>query len=1123
MDQQINRAARELHSWNGIAVIGAGASLRAGFPLTPQLQALLWKAVDADEAIRRGLAARFDRPVTVAKNLIGNDPVLTPAAEDAVLRSLTARHEYQHGFARLNNERVATPSPAHDALAELLHRRVIECVISLNWDTLLEAAYQRRYGRLLRADGHWLYKPHGDAADPDSTWVLPTGGGSIPDIIIQRARALLEEDRPRALLIVGYSESDEEVVTKLIEPLADHWPVIRVGPSATGELAVPFSAERALPSITRAIYPDRDEVPGWEYVTFDNQHDLVQAFLGWRLGPADVVACPRLPEVALVKRQLNLTNSAVILGESGSGKSITAYHAAFDLCQQGWEVLRLAQQDCPTDELLAAVAALPTRSVLVVDDAQALDPRLPRQLLERACDRLAVVVVSTNDMPIPGGGVRIIGERAVATIAADLGRRPETFAAVRKLDSRIGEGYLDLSLEDRLADAAQNATPWQFNFVLTGGERRAYRVAVDLHTSDRADLLLAAVAARQIVLLDASVPRTWLEAVARALGRDSAWVERALDLLRKHEAIIGDGPWRCPHVRFAAVALQHVCTQNYRQLGDLTILLRLAMLHEAPPLRGVFLLLDSLHGAPQLRTQPTGTLVNGATLTYLLERCWAARSGLERGGAALALEQLWQWQPECVAALEAHTALLGRWLEDVTGDAAYGLAELLSSLVQTRRALTEAICEHADPRAVAGALTRATWSDAHMSGALTQATWSDAHMWGYLLRRLAAAASRDWTRRLAAALDRPALRSLVRDMAPSNVAQFEELAMGVAVLGADPDGALSLELVDMAIPTMARALNTTPAETFTQIRDIVWFILGYAPGAFRQRGPSPTQRRVAQRLARTIDPAVVARAIPLGHRREWEIYSQILAFLREVSPQQARQVAVAIDFVALDEATRGLWEQLPSELVALIRVLTMLPGWEPSRSWISRHADEFGRVDPILAAIAPEAVVGRLRAGLPLHLARGSDAFVDWQEPTAVLAALAGVDQTIAAQVADTNYLAIAKGFSTLQANTCEDLALFVAVLRVVAPVVLTKVLQAVDPINAERAWAERLRGGAVERQAAAALLGVIAPGPNPLDPLASVADRLRRRFPRASRTQADDRVIADISEAIGSQAGRIA
>jgi len=1110
MDHQIGRAARELHSWNGVAIVGAGASLRAGFPLTPQLQALLWRAVDADEDVRKGLAARFGRPATAAKSLIGHDPVLTSAAEVAVLHNSVARRVYQHGFARLNDERVVTPSPAHDALAELLHRRVVECVISLNWDTLLEAAYRRRYGRPLRADGHWLYKPHGDAANPDMAWTLPTEGGSIPDAIIQRVRTLLDEDRPRALLIVGYSESDEEVVTKLIEPMSGQWPVIRVGPSAAGELAVPFSAERALPEITRAIYPDRDEVPGWEYATFDNQHDLVQALLGWRLGPMDVAVCPRLPEVTLVKRQLNLTNSAVILGESGSGKSITAYHAAFDLCQQGWEVLRLAQQDRPTDELLAAVAALPTRSVLVVDDAQALDPRLPRQLLERACDRLAVVVVSTNDMPIPGGGVRIVGERAVATIAADLGRRrPETFAAVRKLDSRIGEGYLDLSLEDRLADAAQNATPWQFNFVLTGGERRAYRVAVDLHTSDGADLLLAAVAARQIVLLDASVPRTWLEAIARALGRDTAWVERALELLRKHEAIIGDGPWRCPHVRFAAVALQHVCTQNYRQLGDLTILLRLAMLHEAPPLRGVFLLLDSLHWAPQLRAQPTGTLVDGATLTYLLERCWAARSGLERGGAALALEQLWQWQSECVAALEAHTALLGRWLEDVTGDAAYGLAELLSSLVQTRRALTEAICEHADPRAVAGALTRATWPDAHM--------------WGYLLRRLAAAASSPWTRRLAVALDRPALRSLVRDMAPSNVAQFEELAMGVAVLGADPDGALSLELVDMAIPAIARALNTTPAETFAQIRDIVWFILGYAPGAFRQRGPSPTQRRVAQRLARTIDPAVMARAIPLGHRREWEIYSQMLAFLREVSPERARQVAVAIDFVALDEATRGLWEQLPSELVALIRVLTMLPGWEPSRSWISRHADELGRVDPILAAIAPEAVVGRLRAGLPLHLARGSDAFVDWQEPTAVLAALAGVDQTIAAQVADTNYLAIAKGFSTLQANTCEDLALFVAVLQVVAPVVLTKVLQAVDPINAERAWAERLRGGAVERQAAAALLRVIAPGPNPLDPLANVADRLRRRFPRASRTQADDKVISDIREAIGSQAGRIA
>jgi len=1097
MDQQIGRAAHELHSWNGIAVIGAGASLRAGFPLTPQLQALLWRAIDADETSRRELAALFGRPETTAKSLIGDDPALIRAAEAAVIRSPSARHVYQHGFARLNDERVGKPSPAHDALAELLHRRVVECVISLNWDTLLEAAYQRRYGRPLRADGQWLYKPHGDAANPDIAWTLPSEGGSISDAIVHRARALLEEDRPRALLIVGYSESDEEVVNKLIGPLSGQWPVIRVGPSATGKLSVPFPAEEALPAITRAIYLDRDEVPGWEYVTFDNQHDLLQALLGWRLGPADVKACPKLPEAARVTQLLHLTKSAVILGESGSGKSITAYHAAFSLCQQGWEVLRIAQQDRPTDELLAAIEALPTRSVLVVDDAQALDPRLSRQLLERARDQMAVIIVSNNDMPIPGGDVRIINERAVATIAADLGRRrAETFAAVRKLDSRIGEGYLDMALEDRLADAAQSATPWQFSFVLTGGERRASRVAADLHTSDRADLLLAAIAARQLVLLDASVPHTWLETAARALGRDAAWVERSLELLRTQKAIIGDGPWRCPHARFAAVALQNVCTQNYRQVDDVILLLRLAMLQDAP-LHGVFLLLDSLHWAPQLRGQRTGNLVDTATLTYLLAQCWAARSAVERGGAALALEQLWQWQPDCMAALEAHSTLVGRWLEEVTGDVAYGLGELLGSLVQTRRDLTEAICEQADPCAVASALTHATWSDAHL--------------WGYLLRRLTGTAPEEWSQRLAAALDRSALRSLIKDIMPANLSQFEQLAMGIASLDTDPNAALSLELVDMAIPIMASAFNTTPTDTFTHIREIVWFVLGYMPGFLRQRSPSPTQKRIAQRLAQAIDPAIVARSISLGHRREWEICSQILAFLRETFPERAKQVAVAIDFVALDEATQGLWEQPPSELVGLIRVLTMLPRYEPSRSWISRHADELGRVAPILAAIAPEAVIGRLRAGMPLHFAHAADAPLDnWDEASAVLAALAGVDRGLAAQVADDNHHAIASGFSALQTNTCAPLPLFIALLREVAPAVLERVLQALDPVNAERLWAERLRGSAVERQAAAALLHEAT---SIAGPLADVANRLRRRFPRASQVLDSNTTIAAIIE----------
>ena len=72
-----------------------------------------------------------------------------------------------------------------------------------------------------------------------------------------------------------------------------------------------------------------------------DSEELGRALAGERLGPKDVTACPRLPEVNTVGRQLAVINSAIIVGASGCGKSITAYQSAYDLHQGGWEVLRL--------------------------------------------------------------------------------------------------------------------------------------------------------------------------------------------------------------------------------------------------------------------------------------------------------------------------------------------------------------------------------------------------------------------------------------------------------------------------------------------------------------------------------------------------------------------------------------------------------------------------------------------------------------------------------------------------------------------------------------------------------------------------------------------------------------
>ena len=126
----------------GVAVVGAGLSISNRFPATRGLTSLLWDALDTDVVARSTLAVAFGRDDTEAKYLVGDTWTDVEQAWAAVAGSTAARARFQNQFAKLDAERSAQPSIAHEALARLIHAGVIECVVSLNWDTALERAYR---------------------------------------------------------------------------------------------------------------------------------------------------------------------------------------------------------------------------------------------------------------------------------------------------------------------------------------------------------------------------------------------------------------------------------------------------------------------------------------------------------------------------------------------------------------------------------------------------------------------------------------------------------------------------------------------------------------------------------------------------------------------------------------------------------------------------------------------------------------------------------------------------------------------------------------------------------------------------------------------------------------------
>jgi hypothetical protein len=1077
-DFSLRRIADELRAASCVAIVGAGASIGAGYPLTRSLPPHLWRAVDADPAALDLLAQTLGGDTESAKKLVGDSEATLRAAYAIVKQSPVAFRAFQESFQALDQVRASAFSPAHDVLAELLHRRIVEVVISLNWDTLLEAAYRRRYGRRLGVAGNWLYKPHGDVSDLTRPWALPNEPGVVPDALVAHVSSLAAE-RPRVLVIVGYSESDEVMVQRLIRPLESRWRVVRVGPSTSGEWGIPLPADDALSELRICLTGGSPEVPGWEYVPFRHMSDLGAALDGRGLGPSDVAACPRLPEVTLTKDVLRATHYATIEGAPGSGKSMVAYHAAYDMCSDGWEVLRLDESGRHELTTLASLDSLPTKTLAVVDDAQNLLPGMMRQLRERARPDLKVLFI-TNAKPADARAVvHISGEAAVRAIASDLRtRRADTLAAVKEFDPRVGEGWMDIRLEDLLNQAETASIPWQFNFILTAGERRARNHLANLAESDRADLLLATIAARQLATRDIGVGRDELTRFALVMGRDAAWVRDSLKSATQLRLVLGTKHLRCPHQRYAVEVLRIAFeTRREPAWSQLVSMVRHVVLEGDPPLTGIAVLLRELWFADTFRAGwREETVVDDATWAHLTRRCLDAATPAEQGGAGYLLEALQGYHPAWSSWVEQHPSVFGRWITDATADSIWGIAMLLNELVQMPDVW----------RGVLGAVDRTA-----VAASVNAAPLSEAYAWARLLEYLAWDDDA-WRNGLWTAIEQIRFRELGAATTPSDAHYVCAYAKGLSRYNYE----YGLELIERLSATIALELSRDfPAgyRDFSTVWDDILGFVGLVLGVRKKL--TPRQQAVMRGITKRINPVAAAESIMQGPRRSLTNSARMLAYVAEVDRRMAARIASHLNFDRLDHVTAGIWANPTRELIEFASsVAHAMRDYGQVAAWHARHEEEIEQVPARFVVLAPQLAIRVYERGGRINL--GISSVMGWGLPTYVLHELASLSEATCRAVAFDHVEEMAKDFVIRQPDQCEHLNMFVALLQKLAPEALAKTFDALDPLVVRETWAARLRGKATERGAAATLVRAVPA----MSRLHDIATELQKRYPSATR-----------------------
>lgn len=876
-----------------------------------------------------------------------------------------------------------------------------------------------------------------------------------------------------------------EVIAEFYPEYADHLPqvieTLRALPSLEAKLA--SLVERIDAKLLERSNPHGSAV--WEIVTFDGERGLGPALMGYSLGPSDATACPRLTEVDTVLTQMQIAYSARLIGEPGAGKSICSYQAANALAAEGFEVLRLLD---PQADSIALQAALPgKRRLYLIDDAHLLKPYILSRIEDQAGpDRLVLSTHNAVEHVSHRGAITLDGKRAVRTIAAALrADLPKTLEAVRLADDDVGERMMNAELGERL-DHAESAAgrPWQFCFVLGGGWRRS-KQAADAARAANADLILAAVATRQLASRDAHAIPSEIAEVCERSGIDAETVDQGLEWLAKQRLIVGTTDCRTPHQRFASVVLKRVLEGQDKDGREKIAAMIEGVLRDPQfPFAGVRVLIHELRFGSG--NYSWTRLLGPPGVEAAVARCWAAE-GSDRGFAALALSDLWDFaEGGASAVVGPHVATLANWISN-PNDGAYGFGHILNDLAQRDRDVAAKAIVAADPSAIAAAFSNANPDTAYGLADL--------------LRSVACVRVDDFNARVAAALDREKLRELAKHEAfLEDSFIFSKFCASVAWW----DENLALEMAELFVPTAQQVLAKDPVEGFNQLsHDFastvlrVFDVLGVYVG---NRKPTRRQWMIARRMCEKIDPKRVAEHISTVRPRHFQSAGFFLHFLYQSAPRKYEAVLRQLDWEKLDSVIGADWANMPHDTEVLLGTLYARP---PTRQlvqeFISARAGRIVHFPPRVMLMVPEVGLAHVARGGSLRLAQYDH--LSWDFGGAALALIAEARPELVEQAVAPFVDNIARRLTNYSHDFTGPAEGFVRVVIEHAPLAWREALAKLDPAVVEENLARCLTGDEDHRRTAAAVIE----SATTLDgPVGDMARRLRRRFPKASITPTD-------------------
>lgn len=761
----------------------------------------------------------------------------------------------------------------------------------------------------------------------------------------------------------------------------------------------------------------------WEEVDFCNQRGIAHAISGYRLTSKDVRACPRLKQVEIIKKHLKLLDYIVVVGEPGSGKSISIYQAAYDLKELGYKIYKFINKRI--EENIYVPILEDEKLVLIIDDAQNLSHLVLDFLKSQATQNVKIIIATNqnNSSLVDDETITITNIDSVNILLKEYGNRiAEIKTIVEQLDASVGDAVFLESVEDRIRQAGRAKTPEQFNYVLRGGWQKIQDNFQEILMHRRCALLLTTIALLQILKLDNAINFEWLVKFAAKADNTINWDQTDLDYLIDKKFIISRDEIRVIHLESASrILLYFFKYADKHEIAILNALLEEGCLDNSYTVLGLIWLFHKLFVIGK------ENFITEKMVDHILYDLSTVSSQEERRYIVYFMERMMinKYHGEKLFYFNKNKAVLIAWFNDVTTTNAVEYSQLLNELINTDKSVHNNFV---------GALDRTK-----ILSQISACSIEKLHLWGNFINRLTFGYDIDECQKFSEQL-KPILLEKTNETQVENIYNFILFLCDLYHIAPE----LISDILSGAIDKL-RLLFLKNIQKAVDLLDVQFMMNFCGEELFSKIKRTESQKTISKKIVQIIPVKEFSNYISNSSPKKWRRIFEIMRLIYFTDKRKACNIITAVNLSENTYVKKAL-VKTDNDLHLLFTAMSLCD-LDKTRSYLVENKDLIEVLHLPFIPIIPDLTMQLYNKGVPIYLFENG-----WHwETLATLQSLSSIDKEETEKILNEEYPQFIHELENFSIIDFESDGYFIDVFQYIAENYKQIFSKIVDGVNIEK------------------------------------------------------------------------